>query len=170
MALRKVIADSSSIILLQKVDLFEVFCGQYSLVITGEVFTELTSAGKKGSVYLREVLRDRVRQPLPGSIVNSMGQGEGSSIALFLEGGGDFVLLDDKKGANYCRDKTIPFINSLLVPRLLYIGGAIDAATYDRTTRLLIERGYYSLKIINRAQNISKNELLQFLPDPVKTG
>ncbi|MDJ0621856.1 MAG: hypothetical protein QNJ17_02755 [Desulfocapsaceae bacterium] len=167
MALRKVIADSSSIILLQKVDLFDVFCDQYNLVITEDVFAELTSNGKKGSAYLRKVLRDWVRQPLPESIDHSMGQGEASSIALFLEGGGDFVLLDDKKGANYCRNKSIPFINSLLVSRLLYISGAIDAAAYDRTTMQLTKQGYYSEKIINRAENINKNELSRFLPQPL---
>lgn len=164
MALRKVIADSSSIILLQKVDLFEQFCGQFSVIITRQVYTELMDGAKKGSARLQKYLHDRIDQSLTSRITFGMGQGESSVIALYLEGGGDFVLLDDKKGANYCKDHSIPFINSLLASRVLYIAGAIGEAEFTATTRQLTEEGYYSQWIIDKAESISNKKLQQFLP------
>lgn len=164
MALRKVIADSSSIILLQKADLFELFCDRFKVVITLQVYKELMDGAKKGAAQLQKYLYGRIDQTLTSKTVFGMGPGESSVIALYLEGGGDFVLLDDKKGANYCKDHSIPFINSLLVSRVLYIAGAIDEAEFISTTRLLTEEGYYSQRIIDKAESISKSELRYFLP------
>ena len=126
MVLRKVIADSSSIILLQKVDLFEFFCDRFKVVITGQGYTELMDGEKTGATQLQKYLYDRIDKTLTTKITLGMGKGESSVIGLYLDGGGDFVLLDDKKGANYCKDRSIPFINSLLASRVLYIAGAID--------------------------------------------
>ena len=164
MSQRRVVADSSSIILLHKVKLFETFTHLYYMVITGQVYGELLAGAKEGSTQLRSWLHERVEQCILNGSLAGMGRGESSVIALYLEGGGDFVLLDDKKGAMYCKKLGIPFINSLLVPRILYFAGVINEVTMQEATRLLIKEGYYSPQIIKKAENITVSDLHHFFP------
>ncbi len=164
MTLRKVIADSSSIILLQKVRLLEDFLVNYRVIISCHVYEELTGGGKQGSGELIDLLiGDRV-QSLGGTYLEGMGQGENSVIALYSMGAGDFVLLDDKKAANYCKAQAIPFVNALLVSRILHLAGSITEDRYRATAQLLIQEGYYSDMIIKKAAAIRDIELQQFMP------
>jgi len=164
MALRRVVADSSSIILLQKVRLIGTFLDNYRVIIPCHVYGEVTGGGKKGSNELGNLLSENIVQSPGDNRIEGMGQGESSVIALYLDGAGDFVLLDDKKGANYCKAQAIPFINALLVSRILWLAGAIKEDNYRAAAELLIQEGYYSDMIIKKAAAIRDVELQQFMP------
>lgn len=161
---RRVASDSSSIILLHKAALFEAFYQSYRMVVTGQVYAELLAGAEKGPKPLQNWLGRCWEQCRVDGNVEGMGRGESSVIILYLQGGADFVLLDDKKGAKYCKKKAIPFINSLLVPRLLLLADVIDEAAMRQATRSLIAAGYYSPQIIKKARRIEERDLRCFLP------
>jgi len=164
MASRTAVADSSSIILLQKVRLLGVFLHNYHVIIPGQVYDELTGGGKKGADELGNLLRDKIRLPAEDIHIKGLDRGESGVMNLYIDGGGDFVLLDDKKGAKYCTSQAIPFINALLLSRILYIVGAIEGETYKAAAELLIQEGYYSDMIIKKAAAIRDIDLQQFMP------
>jgi predicted nucleic acid-binding protein len=160
----KVIADSSSLILLQKVGLLSLFLEKYAVVISQSVFEEVTGHEKKGVRELYELLQWRITQPLVDNRHQDMGKGESSVISLYEEGAGDFVLLDDKKAAIYCRDLAIPFVNSLLVPRIFLEAGMLSKKECEKFTSLLIRYGYYSASIVIGAAKIPVKQLEHFFP------
>lgn len=162
--MKVVIADSSSIILLQKTALLDIFWGAYSVVIAASVYGELTFSRKKGVAELVELLRTSVREPCFDGEEGNMGNGERDTLCLYREGYGDFILVDDKKAAKYCRAKGIPFVNGLLVPRLLFGGKFINGDDYRLYTARLAQQGYYSEKIIRRAAALRNDELEGFFP------
>lgn len=163
MVVFKVLADSSSIILLQKAGLLDIFLQNYQILITSHVYCELTAGGQKGSNELDALLAESIVQSSADNCLAGMGQGESSILRLYLSGVGDFVLLDDKKGAKYCRSHEIPFINALLVPRILFLAGLINEKDYSSTAELLVQEGYYSTIIIEKAATIRDVELQQFI-------
>ena len=164
MALRQVVADSSSIILLQKVRLLGPLLHNYRVIIPPHVYEELTGYGKKGSNELGDLLTENIVQTTDGIPIEGLDQGESSVITLFSGGVGDFVLLDDRKAAYYCKSRAIPFINALLVSRILFLAGVIKEDNYRVAAAQLIQEGYYSDMIIRKAAAIEDAELQQFMP------
>lgn len=161
---RCIIADSSSIILLQKSALLENVMRGYRMAVALQVYHELVGGGKKGSEELRRLLCKHIEVPVKEPFIHGMGLGECAVITLFYEGIGDFVVIDDKKGAQYCRQHAIPFVNSLLLCRVMYLAGSVKEETYRKTTKALMERGYYSDRIVATAASMSEEELQRFFP------
>ncbi|MEE4243729.1 MAG: hypothetical protein V2I36_19880 [Desulfopila sp.] len=162
--MKRVVADSSAIILLQKTALLDIFRTTYDVVVAPAVYRELTSSPKKGAAELAELLRASVCEPGQGCEKKEMGDGEGETLCLYGEGTGDFVIVDDKKAANACKREAIPFINSLLVPRILHESKVIRRDAFHYYTARLIQEGYYSERIIRRAADLSQEELHPFFP------
>jgi predicted nucleic acid-binding protein len=164
MALPRVVADSSSIILLQKVGLLDLFLEKYCVIVPNHVYDELTGDGKDGTNELVRLLADKIVRSAEAHRVEGLDRGESSVISLYYRGFGDFVLLDDRKGAIYCRSHAIPFINALLVSRILFLAGAIKEDDHRLTAELLIQEGYYSDVIIKKAAAIRDVDLQPFMP------
>ena len=163
--MKNVVVDSSSIILLQKTDLLETLLSNYSIIIADSVYRELTLAEKKGTADLVRLLAGRSVKPLRNQVISSsMDLGERDTIELYREGYGDFVLIDDKKAAKYCKTLSIPFINSLLVPRIFLAVGLLSADEYLQKFEELVNVGYYSEYIVVRAKDISDKRLREFCP------
>lgn len=163
--MKSVVVDSSSIILLQKAALLPRFLNNYSVTITASVFTELTLVQKEGAVELLKLLTGCIKKfSEHNSLDLNMGRGERDTIVLQQQGYGDFILIDDKRAANYCRSKKIPFINSLLVPRIFFFVGILDEAECQEKVRELAELGYYSKEIIELAKSFSRDRLCRFFP------
>ncbi len=162
--LRRVATDSSSIILLQKSLLLDRFLSSYHAIVAEEVYTELTMVPKKGSVILKQLLQSRVTAAGDEIDHPKMGKGESATIGLYQAGLCDFILLDDRRAANYCRTFKIPFINSLLISRILCLCGAIDEDEAEMSMALLHQKGYYSAAIISQAETIADSELKKFYP------
>lgn len=163
--MKNVVVDSSSIILLQKTGLLHIFSCNYSIIVAESVYRELTLAEKKGAAELAILLANRTVQPLRRDrVYPNMDLGEHDTIELHREGHGDFVLTDDKKAAIYCSTFSIPFINSLLVPRILFTVGLLGEIEYFQKLEKLISVGYYSEKIVGRAKSIDDERLREFYP------
>lgn len=162
---RSIAADSSSLILLQKTGLLNYLLVYSRLIIAGAVFTELTDFEKAGADDLRMLLTDCVVKGMQihETKGGAMGDGERETIGLFEGGWADYVMVDDKKAANNCKKHKIPFINSLLLPKLLYFRGILNEIQCTAKMKELFQCGYYSAAIWERARGFSRKDLNTFL-------
>jgi len=75
----------------------------------------------------------------------------------------DFILVDAGKAARFCQAKQIPFINSLLIPKIFWYSGVMDPKTYLEKTDGLCTLGRYSPKIMEMARQFSQTDLSYFM-------
>ncbi len=160
---KPVLVDSSSAIILFKSGSFEQFSDYYRVIIPPSVYSEVTREGYAGSnefIKYHDQCRFYVYAGSgPGDIGESykpemkgLGAGEKDTILLYYYGTGDMIVLDDGRGAAYCKNHGIPYINALLVPRILCMAGLIIQEERDRMMKRIIECGRYSQKIIEYAR------------------
>ena len=76
-----------------------------------------------------------------------------------------FIIIDDAKGAKLCLKRKVPFINALLVPKILWFAGLLNKNDYLDKTALVIEKGRYAATIIEKAKAFSPSDLATFIPD-----
>ncbi len=173
--MKRVLIDSSSAILLQKTGLFSLLLNLYRSIITESVFVELTSNTYPSSKTFKNYCdHERLHvQPLniknqekhQISAISSLNIGERDTILQYIEGTGDFIILDDGKAAKYCSKNNLPFISAILFPKILQLTGELTKADSDQKCKDIIEIGRYSQKIIELAGDLSKRELERFLPN-----
>jgi hypothetical protein len=173
--MKAALIDTSSAILLFKADLFQRLIRTYRIIMTGSVFRELIQDGYPGAAVFREyglshrlemkcatppeVGRDGAR--LEGIALDI---GERETIRQYLAGSGSFIIIDDGKGAGFCRDHSIPYINALLFPRILLLIGTLTPEAYRAATRAIIGAGRYAPEVIDYARNCPAEALRFFLP------
>lgn len=170
--MKPVLIDTSSAILLFKAGLIDNFLYAYDVRITQAVFSELTQSGYEGEKQFRNYVETGVirkiapftdnREPEPP--FRSLDAGERETILAYLIGHGNFIVIDDKKAASYLRTEKIPYINALLVPRLLYDGQRISDAQYQTTKAFVKTHGRYAGWVIEYAENCPSKDLSHFLP------
>jgi hypothetical protein len=80
-----------------------------------------------------------------------------------------FIIIDDAKAAKFCFRHKVPFINALLVPKVLWFAGIFDENDYIEGTARVIEAGRYSRTIIEKAKALSPSDLALFIPDETKS-
>ena len=169
-------ADASSTILLYKTGLLDAFTDAWNPAWSRGVFTELTCPGYPGENRFTALAdRGRVRiltpEPVPSSGCktwpdrNRMDLGEYETLCLYLHNREGFILADDKKAARFCLDAGIPFINALLVPKLLYFAGRMDANSASRKTQDLSREGRYSDRIHEKARALDQDDLAFFIKE-----
>jgi len=126
------------------------------------VFAELTRDGYPGA----DVFKGSAITTFQVSVEKGspLSKGERDTVAGYHQGIGDFVLTDDGAAARYCKANDIPFINALLVPKVLCLGGAIDETEQQKATILLLKLGRYSRKVIEYAEDCGWRELRFFIP------
>jgi len=151
-----------------KADLLEKLLARYQILIPQTVYNELTkenqfgskkfiSLFKKNVLYLnKEYKEKKVEFPLHG--------GEQEAVLLYLQGNCDFIIIDDRKGILFCKQNNIPFINALIVPKILYFIGDINHKQYCIKTNLITQIGRYSDRVLDLAQKIHQKDLEIFLP------
>jgi hypothetical protein len=109
---------------------------------------------------------------LPGSSLSSfkedarlagLDRGERETIQAYFSAKKDFIIIDDRKGAAYCRDREIPYINALLCPKILFFKGRITAIDCRRYSDRLIKVGRYAPWVLKKADVLSKEDLVEFL-------
>ncbi len=169
-----VLMDASSAIILFKCSFFEPVAGYFRIIMSETVYLEITRDGRDGAGEFRRYRREErivinglsgkgVRPGCQFQPVAGLGDGERDTILLYQTGVGDMIILDDGKGASYCRNNSIPFINSLLAPRILHLGGLIDREERDRAMKSIMTYGRYSSKIIEYAYGCGDEKLAGFL-------
>lgn len=172
---KQVIIDSSSAILLFKTDLFSTLLNRYHISVTESVYQELSKDGYSGSsefvhyhqagkFSIKHLLVNKGNRDLLNPTLHKLNRGERDTILYFLKGENDFIIIDDGKGAKYCRKENIPFISAILFPKILLITGEINRTTSQLKTDEIIRTGRYSQKIINIAEDCSEQDLKTFLP------
>jgi hypothetical protein len=171
---KDVVIDSSSVILLFKAGLLNEIVTYYRICMAESVYDELTMDDHAGSKDVQALLQQNRISIIPFSIDNisnddprgallSLDRGECDTIHLYLQGQGEFVILDDGKGASYCRNNGIPYINALLVPRIIYFSGNLSAGACDDYMNRIIGFGRYSKKIIEFARVCSGEQMSRFM-------
>ncbi len=175
LAVKTVLADASSLILLFRAELFPALISFFRIVTAESVYGEITVRGYPGAEVFETACAQgqilvrsaesvcAVRCPellMPSQAVK---KGEGDTIRLWLAGEGDFVLMDDYRGAAFCRDHGIPYISAILFPRILRLSGNFSRDECVQKTEQIIRNGRYSKKIIAYARNCPDGELFSFL-------
>ena len=172
--------DASSAILLYKTELF-VLCSQhFSLIMETHVYKEVGVPDHPGEKFFESMIQNyRVQvcgfdpdHLIDISLPENLDLGERQTLGLyFLNKNSDqssFIIIDDAKAAKFCFRHNVPFINALLVPKVLWFAGILDENDYiDRTARV-IEAGRYSRTIIEKAKALSPSDLALFIPDETK--
>ena len=96
--------------------------------------------------------------------LQKLDKGECDTILLFHGGYGDFLVTDDGAAAKFCLNNKIPFVNSLLILRILNHSLIISNASYNDGVQSLLALGRYSKKVREYARSCLDSELLFFLP------
>jgi predicted nucleic acid-binding protein len=165
--MRTIIADSSSLILLYKCGAAAVFLNNCCCIIPETVRYELTAGGHIGSDYFSQCIEKKTltvkRLANDHEKVKKLHAGENGVIFIYEEGAGEFVLIDDGRGAAYCRDNGIPYINALLAVKILLFSGKISYEESSVMNQWLRKNGRYSRGIIEWAENADSDKLENFL-------
>lgn len=169
--MKRALSDASSAILLFKAGLLKMMTGAFRLCVVPSVFQEITVGEHPGAVEFGAALAagelQVVASPQAAAAgpLGALGDGERDTLLAFEQGAADFVIMDDGKGALYCRRRRIPYINALLCPGVLGAAGYLDetacAAAFERVLRL----GHYSRWVVDFARTCEPADLERFLPD-----
>ena len=174
---RKVLVDASSAILLFKTGLFESLMETYVIRMATSVYAEVTRKGYDGADFFRRCracLKIQVisLNPFPGDeqgvktdLPSHLGAGERDTLLLFDKGAGEFIIIDDGRGAAWCRDHRIPYINALLFPRILQSVDILSKENCRTFMARIIGMGRYSAPIIAFARSCDIHHLKFFFPD-----
>jgi len=169
--------DASSAILLYKAGLF-VSCTRYfSMVMEAEVYKEVGVPDYPGAAFFSSMVqKNQVQVYRAGKdyrasvdLPQNLDLGERQTLALYFRnvrpGGRSFIIMDDAKGARFCLKQKVPFINALLVPKILWLAGLLNKKGYLDKTALVIEKGRYAGIVIEKAKALSPSDLAMFIPD-----
>lgn len=170
--MRDVLIDASSAILLFKAALIDLAAEAWSLTATPSVLDELAVSGQPGARTFQQMadagrLRIAAFSPRPADRLRNrsrMGIGERDTLALYRSGTGDFIIIDDGPAAAFCRTHRIPYINALLVPRILAISGREPASDWPIAMETVFRIGRYAEAIAAYARSCPDQRLVAFLP------
>lgn len=173
--MNSVLIDASSAILLYKSKLFDQVLCSYLVMMAVSVYREVTRNGYPGAgVFKSRRFNQKKLAVMPVSGKDcfcetlfhdiTLGQGEKDTLLLFLEGNGRFVIIDDGKGASFCRKQRIPYINALLIPKILFFCNKLSLKEQQLKFELLVKLGRYSHPVVHYAENCSRHELDRFMP------
>jgi len=165
---KEILVDASSALLLYRAGIFDKMAESFSVVMPKKVSHELIRCGREGAedfnIYCRLGTCTIAEAPaFPGGNIR-LGGGERELVLLYLSGRGVCIVLDDRKGAAYCRRHDIPYINALLVPKVLMHAGIITEACCEERMRLLISIGRYAGWVVDYARNAAREDIKLFLP------
>jgi hypothetical protein len=169
--LKTVLVDASSVILLHKAALLTDILTAFRIQLSASVYEELTRHRRPGA---RTVARSRRERRIavvtpngaadPHHLPASLHRGERDTLLCFLNGGVDFIIIDDGPGAGFCRREGLPYVNALLCPRLLAIGGRLSPDEARRAMTRISDMGHYSAWIRHYARTCNEAALTAFLP------
>jgi hypothetical protein len=98
------------------------------------------------------------------SALKRLDAGERECIDLYLEGAGKFIIIDDGPAAAFCRRRAIPYVNALLVPRLLTPLPVQDRTEVKNAVLAIYAKGRYAPWVLEYALTCPDEDLTFFLP------
>ena len=165
--------DSSSAILLFKAGMIEQALACYIIVVPESVEKELTRPGREGAEFFlmicsqgRMVTGNATEEAdeNAGLSPEKLGPGERDVLSLYAQGKGDFIVVDDKKAAQVCIKKKIPYVNALLLVRIFADSGRITRESYSAAFEKLTRIGWYSERIVSFARSCERERISDFFP------
>ena len=171
--MKTILVDSSSAILLYKSGWLNATLDLFVLKTSRAASRELTVPGYPGAARFRHLFERGQIEILPAAdaaidadeALNALGAGERECIRHFLTGAGSFILLDDGRAASYCRDRKIPYVNALLVPRILALANtSLSAPAVADAMAHIYALGHYAPWIWDHARSCSDAALAPFRP------
>ena len=171
--MKAILVDSSSAILLYKSGWLNPTLNQFRLFTGQAASRELTVPGYPGAAHFQRLFEQGEIKVLPvdaaqthrDDALETMGAGESGCIRHFLGGVGDFLLLDDGRAAAYCRARKIPYVNALLMPRILALGDdAIAPPIVADAMGRIYALGRYAPWVRDHACRLSDAALAPFRP------
>ncbi len=172
--MKSVLIDSSSAILLYKSGWLNATLSKFHLRTGPTASRELTIPGYPGAQYFQDLIaggRLEILTPIFPALPKEdralarMGAGERECILYYRSGAGAFILLDDGRGAAYCRAEGLPYVNALLMPRILAMADpGIDGQTVAAAMARIYQLGRYAPWVRDHARHCSDRTLSPFLP------
>ncbi|MGD9332019.1 MAG: hypothetical protein PVJ53_11950 [Desulfobacterales bacterium] len=167
---KSVLIDASSAILLFKTDWMEALLASYRVMTGPSAFREMTVKnypGARAFARWRRENRLAIENPCPsgrgsGSLAPRLDPGERECIDLYHAGKAAFVIIDDGPGAAFCRREAIPFVNALLIPRL--VGAGVGRSSVTAAMGKIYAHGRYARWVLKHALSCASEELAFFLP------
>jgi hypothetical protein len=171
-AMKTILIDTSSAILLYKVGWLDTTLAHYHLRTGSAAYRELVIPGYPGAdIFQQLTAQGRLEVLRPGANPSAdpnlagLGAGERECIQHFKAGAGHFILMDDGRGAAYCRDHGIPYVNALLMPRILaHADPEIGRLNVPRAMAQIYRQGRYAPWIMDFARHCSEEILAPFRP------
>lgn len=171
---KSALIDASSAILLFKSDLFLHLLEIFRIRMSASVFEEVTVEHHPGAGFFHDAFKSgRIctvpfdhHIPEPLNLIfegPALHKGENDTIYLQIMGCADVVIMDDGKGAAFCRNSAIPYVNALLCPKLLYFSGKITRPRFMKKQDEILRLGRYSDAVARWARNCSIKDLEYFL-------
>lgn len=169
---KRILLDASSAILLFKSGWMEALLERYRVVTGPGAFREMTVRGYSGAAQFERWHGDsRITIHSPPTTTNEraadwahLDLGERDCIDLYHAGAGAFILIDDGPAAVFCRRNAIPYVNALLVPRLLGAGASAPGAEVIAAMQTIFKLGRYAPWVMEYALNCPCEGLSLFLP------
>jgi hypothetical protein len=170
---KPVIIDASSAILLYKTGWMVPLMQRYRVGTGPVVWRELTVGNHPGArafprwrrAGLIHVRDDHLVRPRGADgRLDRLGAGERECIGFYLGGNGVFIIVDDGPAAAYCRHEQIPYINALLVPRLLDPDTAADGPGVATAMQQILAIGRYANWVAAYARTCRPEDLAFFRP------
>ena len=169
---KTVLIDTSSAILLFKSGWMDPLLASYRVGTGPTAFREMTVANYPGArTFTRWQQENRLAIHSPrapahrgGSDSHRLDAGERECIALYHEGTTAFIIIDDGPGAAFCRRQSIPYVNALLIPRLVNRAGAMARSEVVAAMRKIYSSGHYARWVLDQALACPSDDLTFFLP------
>lgn len=157
----EIIADSSSIIYLEKIDLLETYSNFKNILIPEPIFNELIirNGSTDYSLYLKII--EPLKRPIQ-NINNStvLKYPDIILIDLYHLINPDGILTDDGKVCKYCRANSIPYINTPMAILSLKLCNIISLDEFNDKLDEVYKIGRYSKYVRNYLDNIIKEQIL----------
>jgi len=158
------IADSSSIILLEKIRLLDKLVKEFNIIISKEVKIEAIEKGKEkkypDAYHIEEKIRKNlinVKEVKDYIKVNkimkdfNIERGESESIVLFLQEKANLLLTDDRLAFNACKSIDIPATGTLALVIGSYNKKIINKEEAINMIKILAKEGRYKNQLIFQA-------------------
>lgn len=163
-----IVFDASTLILLIKSDLMDLFISNYTgdVLIPEEVRAEVSAIEKEDAAVFKQLIENKKikvlkvkRKDLPDKLMEdfNLDKGEAGALGLTLQEKADAVATDDKKAMKACRFLKLDFITSISILVRAFDKGLIDNEEALIKLRKLQVNGRYSKAIIADAAEKLQN-------------